>query len=214
MALILGLSFAITPITSYAQTNDVDWTPLFKSWENQCATNSQLDKLMKSMIPTPRPNVVNYQHTKFRVKKLNLPMQYQSAIFDNPVIKIHSLHDNKENNTDDEDISTTSGYYEVILSTSGYYYGMPLVNIGLLAGVDNGIHTQSITVDMPIDKVKNILSKKSNIRYRTIKIESSDDYDSAFTGSNTTTHYEQVGIQFYKDDKNPSYTRISCDYST
>lgn len=199
VALILG--FSLTPITSYAQTetDGLDWTPLFKSWENKCSSNPQLDKLMNSMVPTPNPNYFNYQHTKFRIKKLNLPVQYQSAVFNDPVIKIHN--------------NESGAYYQVLLSTSGYYYGMPLVNIELVAGVDNGIHTQTIIVDMPIDKVKNILSKKANIRYKNIKIEL-EDYDSEFDESNTTTHYEQVGIHFYKDDENPSYTQIYCDYST
>lgn len=193
-AYFLGASLSLMPITSYAETKGVDWTPLFKSWENQCSHNPKLDALIKSMVPTPMPNVGNAnKNTKFRVKKLNLPVQYQSAIFNNPMIKMH----NGKND---------AGYYEVILSTSGYYYGMPLVNINLAAGLENGIHVQSITVDMPVDKVRNILSKKANIRYEAV-----EDYP---VGTDEDNVYEQIGIDIYKDDKNPSRTHIMCDYST
>lgn len=191
-ALILG--FSLTPITSYAQTDGADWTPLFKSWENKCSSNPQLDKLMSSMIPTPNPNEIDVSHnTKFKMKTLNLPAKYQSAVFKNPRLKINHQAE----------------YYEVILSTNGYYYGMPLLNIRFAASIGGGgLHQQAITVDMPADKVRNILSKKANIRYETIDAE---HYPVAESEDDA---YVQIGIEIHKDDENPNHTHIICDYST
>ncbi len=171
-----------------AETEGVDWTPLFKPWEKECNSSKQLDALFDSMVPVPDPNSEalfakepeELQKIKFKAGKIKLPEIYQSAILSNPNLKMDFVE----------------GSYEITVSTSGYYYGMPVVEIFAARGIANGLYFNAIKLDMPVDKARNVLSKKTKI-----KRDKVDDLD------------EVYGIQLQKVKEDASQTYVSCDFS-
>lgn len=78
------------------------------------------------MIPTPDPNSDSLlskspeelKEIQFKVGKIKLPEMYQKAVLNNPT----SI------------MNFDEGYYQVSLPTSGYYYGIPMVEIFIERG--------------------------------------------------------------------------------
>ena len=185
--------------------NGVDWTPLFKPWENACNTSAQLDKMFDTLAPVSRDAI---RYTK---GKINVPHQYQSAVFQDVTMTLGSEHEEFQNahqskvesfslnDTFEKDGITYNryNYSNTYFSTSGYYYGLPVAKIGAIRGIANGYKSNYFIIDMPLDKVKNVLSAKAKYRYK--YYESGDS--------------EKHGVGIYKHEDDQNMTIIMCDYS-
>ena len=147
------------------------------------------------MIPTPDPNSDSLlskspeelKEIQFKVGKIKLPEMYQKAVLNNPT----SI------------MNFDEGYYQVSLPTSGYYYGILMVEIFIERGLASGVYANAIKLDMPIDKVRNVLSQKAKIQHRNKRSNGDDDlYGDA-----------PIGIRISKNDKDETQTNLSCSWA-
>lgn len=113
--LLLGLLLASISSVSMAE-EQVDWTPLFKSWEKGCEFSTAYEAFVDNLLEGKEPKVV-------------LPGQYMQAI--NPKLKtVHHKSNDGMNN-----------YYEYSVDVlKGTYYDIPVTKLGFEAGEGNGIY--------------------------------------------------------------------------
>lgn len=194
---------SITLLSSqFANANEkgIDWTPFFKPWANACTYSSELSNLFDNLelkIAGSYEESVDEDNIKLNYKlgKIVLPINYNAAAFNDLMIEFGSENSPEMQTTYHLD----ANYYDTFFSASGYYYGIPVSQIGAYRGLWNGIRGDYFVLDMPIDKVRNILSSVAEFKY---KIETEGSLEG-----------ERIGVGISKNIKNEQQTVINCDFS-
>lgn len=178
------MAFLSTP--ALAADNSTDWTPFFKSWENACEFEPQ-EVLFTSMIPDA---------DTLSSGSIVVPKEYALAV-DSELTTI--FYD------DAGELSSknNANYFDASFDIVGKYYDIPIVKIGFIGGVGNGIYSPYFVLD------KNIVDVRKSLRKKNIDItyESSDFHDSDMYGNS------DIGIEIYANNENPNRTNIICDFS-
>ena len=179
------LAFCIASPVS-AANRSYDWTPFFKSWENACDFEPQ-EVLFTSMFPNP---------DTLSSGKIVVPKQYTFAVDS----ELKTLFYNDEGELSSKN---NANYFDASFDVVGKYYDMPIVSIGFVGGVGNGIYSPYFVLGT------NITDVRKNLRKRNIDItyESSDFHDSDIYGNS------DIGIEIHANSRNPNHTNIVCDFS-
>lgn len=169
-----------------AANKSYDWTPFFKSWENACEFEPQ-EVLFTSMIPDA---------DTLSSGSIAVPKEYAFAV--DSELKTIFYDDGGEISS-----KSNANYFDASFDIVGKYYDIPIVKIGFIGGVGNGIYSPYFVLDKNIVDVRKILRKKNiDITY-----ESSDFHDSDMYGNS------DIGIEVYANSENPDRTNIICDFS-
>lgn len=136
MAAAAACLFASVSVS--AQDKPVDWTPVFKNWENGCDDSKMEDQLRKSLFV--------FSNGKVRLGKVVLPEPYRSAV-GQPKLTNHG------------------DYSTITLPVRGNYYGITIVEAGYYAGHENGINGKYLLLDTPIQNAKKSLRQVKFKRY-------------------------------------------------
>ncbi len=170
---------------AFAENKSYDWTPFFKYWENACEFEPQ-EVLFTSMIPDA---------DTLSSGSIVVPKEYAFAVDS----ELKTLF---YDNSGELSSKNNANYFDASFDVVGKYYDLPIVKIGFIGGVGNGIYSPYFVLDKDIMGVRRSLRKKNiDITY-----ESSDLHDSDMYGNS------DIGIEIYANRENPDRTNIICDF--
>ncbi len=172
---------------STSQKDNVDWTPLFKSWENGCEFSDEYQKHLRRLFyfnnkdPEPFTGVIV------------LPPMYTNN-FENKIERLDY--------PEVEDGAYTDFSFNVL---GGTYHGIPVKKIGYTVGNSHGLSVGYIELTPTDSELRNFLEK---VQFKSTETLMYEEY--ARSGKFETIEFNFVGNVKVERDK----ITISCDVST
>lgn len=186
MCSTVGYTETTSNTTPLSNSSSVDWTPLFKDWEDGCSFGDEYQNFVNKLFYFKNADT---PFTGFVV----LPVIYTGSF--NPQIK-------REDHPKYDDGAYTNFSFKV---TNGTYYGIPVREIGYYIGNSHGLSGGYLELDPTDAQLREFLEK---VKFKSTETVMYEDY--ANGGEFEEVMFDNKAVVNVEKDK----ITIVCDVST